>query len=119
VKNGRDGANGHPGIDLAAPLGTPIYAASEGSVLYWGPAQGFGNWIVLQHPGGVQTVYGHMRYQDLLIPPDAAVKAGQNIARVGSEGMSTGPHLHFEVHIDNQRTDPIAFLNAQGINNIR
>ncbi len=118
VRNGRD-ANGHPGIDLAAPLGTPIYAASEGDVLYWGPAQGFGNWIVLQHPGGVQTVYGHMRYQDLLIPPDAHVKVGQNIARVGSEGMSTGPHLHFEVHIDNQRTDPIAFLNAQGVNNIR
>jgi len=116
VKNGRDGANGHPGIDLAAPLGTPIYAASEGSVLYWGPARGFGNWIVLQHPGGVQTVYGHMRYQDLLIPPDAAVKAGQNIARVGSEGMATGPHLHFEVHIDNQRVDPAAFLSAQGVN---
>ena len=53
--------NGHPGIDLAAPLETPIYAASEGDVLYWGPAQGFGNWIVLQHPGGIQTVYGHMQ----------------------------------------------------------
>ena len=53
VRNGRD-ANGHPGIDLAAPLETPIYAASEGDVLYWGPAQGFGNWIVLQHPGGVR-----------------------------------------------------------------
>ena len=56
-----------------------------------------------------------MKYQDLLVPPDAHVKIGQNIARVGSEGMSTGPHLHFEVHIDNQRTDPIAFLNAQGV----
>jgi murein DD-endopeptidase MepM/ murein hydrolase activator NlpD len=119
VKNGRDGANGHPGIDLAAPLETPIYAASEGSVLYWGPASGFGNWIVLQHANGVQTVYGHMKYQDLLIPPDAKVKAGQNIARVGSEGASTGPHLHFEVHLDNQRVDPIAFLNAQGVTEIR
>jgi murein DD-endopeptidase MepM/ murein hydrolase activator NlpD len=118
VRNGRD-ANGHPGIDLAAPLGTPIYAAAEGSVLYWGPASGFGNWIVLQHVNGVQTVYGHMKYQDLLIPPDAKVKAGQNIARVGSEGMSTGPHLHFEVHIDSQRVDPIAFLNAQGVTEIR
>jgi hypothetical protein len=117
VRNGRD-ANGHPGIDLAAPLETPIYAASEGDVLYWGPAQGFGNWIVLQHQGGVQTVYGHMKFQDLLIPPDAHVKTGQNIARVGSEGESTGPHLHFEVHVDNQRVDPIAFLNAQGVEEI-
>jgi murein DD-endopeptidase MepM/ murein hydrolase activator NlpD len=119
VLNGRDGSNGHPGIDLAAPLGTPIYAAAEGNVLYWGPARGFGNWIVLQHAGGVQTVYGHMRYQDLLIPPDANVRTGQLISKVGSEGMSTGPHLHFEVHIDDRRVDPIAFLNAQGVNNIR
>lgn len=110
--------NGHPGIDLAAPFGTPIYAASEGDVLYWGPAQGFGNWIVLQHPGNIQTVYGHMRSDELLIGPTAHVKAGQLIARVGSEGNSTGPHLHFEVHIDNVRTDPIAFLNAHGVEEI-
>lgn len=114
----RFGHNGHPGIDLAAPLETPIYAAAEGDVLYWGPAEGFGNWIVLQHPGGVQTVYGHMKYQDLLVPPVAHVKAGQNIARVGSEGFSTGPHLHFEVHIDGARVDPVLFLNAQGITQI-
>ncbi len=111
----RFGVNGHPGIDLAAPFGTPIYAASEGDVLYWGPAQGFGNWIVLQHPGGIQTVYGHMRSDELIIGPVAHVKAGQLIARVGSEGNSTGPHLHFEVHVDNVRTDPIAFLNAHGV----
>jgi murein DD-endopeptidase MepM/ murein hydrolase activator NlpD len=109
---------GHPGIDLAAPWGTPIYAASEGDVLYWGPAQGFGNWIVLQHPGGIQTVYGHMRSDELLISPTAHVRAGQLIARVGSEGNSTGPHLHFEVHVDGQRVDPIAFLNARGITEI-
>ncbi|HSP38196.1 MAG TPA: M23 family metallopeptidase [Frankiaceae bacterium] len=118
VRNGRD-SNGHPGIDLAAPLETPIYAASEGDVLYSGPAQGFGNWVVLQHPGGVETVYGHMKFQDLLVPAGAHVKTGQNIARVGSEGMSTGSHLHFEVHINNQRTDPIAFLNAQGVTEVR
>jgi murein DD-endopeptidase MepM/ murein hydrolase activator NlpD len=109
------GPTGHPGIDLAAPWGTPIYAASEGDVLYWGPAQGFGNWIVLQHPGGIQTVYGHMRRDELLIPPTAHVMAGQLIARVGSEGNSTGPHLHFEVHVDSVRVDPIAFLNAHGV----
>ncbi len=110
--------NGHPGIDLAAPFGTPIYAAAEGDVLYWGAAQGFGNWIVLQHPGGIQTVYGHMRRDELLIGPTAHVKAGQLIARVGSEGESTGPHLHFEVRVDNVRVDPIAFLNAHGVTEI-
>ncbi len=109
------GASDHPGIDLGAPWGTPIYAAAEGDVLYWGPAQGFGNWIVLQHPGGVQTVYGHMRYDELLVKPNAHVSAGQLIARVGSEGDSTGPHLHFEVHVDNVRVDPIAFLGARGV----
>ena len=58
---------------MAAPYGTPIYAAAEGDVLYWGPAQGFGNWIVLQHPGGIQTVYGHMAFNELLIGPTAHV----------------------------------------------
>ena len=111
----RFGHNGHPGVDLAAPLGTLIQAAAEGDVLYWGPAQGFGNWIVLQHPGGVQTVYGHMRHQDLLVPPAGHVTAGQAIARVGSEGDSTGPHLHFEVRLDGTRTDPVVFLRARGV----
>jgi murein DD-endopeptidase MepM/ murein hydrolase activator NlpD len=109
----------HPGVDMAAPFGTPIYAASEGDVLYWGPAQGFGNWIVLQHPGGIQTVYGHMRIDELLVGATAHVKAGQLIARVGSEGESTGPHLHFEVHVDNVRVDPLAFLKAHGVTQIQ
>ncbi len=109
----------HPGVDLAAPFGTPIYAASEGDVLYWGPAQGFGNWIVLQHPGGIQTVYGHMRFDELLIGPTAHVAAGQLIARVGTEGESTGPHLHFEVHVDNMRVDPVVWLRAHGVTEIQ
>jgi murein DD-endopeptidase MepM/ murein hydrolase activator NlpD len=109
----------HPGVDMAAPYGTPIYSASEGDVLYWGPAQGFGNWIVLQHPGGIQTVYGHMAFNELLVGPTAHVAAGQLIARVGSEGESTGPHLHFEVHVDNARVDPVVWLRAHGVSEIQ
>jgi murein DD-endopeptidase MepM/ murein hydrolase activator NlpD len=106
------GHDGHPGIDIGAPLGSPIYAAAAGYVLYAGPASGFGNEIILQHAGGVQTVYGHMRY---LIKRAGPVQAGQVIALVGSEGNSTGPHLHFEVHVHNTLTDPLAWLIAHGV----
>jgi murein DD-endopeptidase MepM/ murein hydrolase activator NlpD len=106
------GHNGHPGIDIGAPLNSPIYAAAAGYVLYAGPASGFGNEIILQHAGGVQTVYGHMRYMYVRSGP---VQAGQVIALVGSEGNSTGPHLHFEVHVHNALTDPLKWLIDHGV----
>ena len=106
------GHNGHPGIDIGAPLNSPIYAAAAGYVLYAGPASGFGNEIILQHAGGVQTVYGHMRY---LYVRSGPVQAGQVIALVGSEGNSTGPHLHFEVHVHNVLTDPLKWLIDHGV----
>lgn len=102
----------HPGVDIAAPLGAPIWAAAAGTVLYAGPASGFGNEIVLLHDGGVTTVYGHM---SRLLVTSGAVRAGQPIALVGSEGDSTGPHLHFEVRIDNAPVDPIAWLRSHGV----
>lgn len=103
----------HGGIDIGGPLGSPIYAASSGTVVYAGPAAGFGNEVVLQHAGGVQTVYGHM--ERILVPAGAAVAAGQPIALIGSEGESTGPHLHFEVHVDGSYTDPLPWLVAHGV----
>jgi GH25 family lysozyme M1 (1,4-beta-N-acetylmuramidase) len=89
----------HDGVDFAAPLGDPIYAVEEGVVVRSGPASGFGNWIVIDHQAtlGVDTVYGHMRAADLLVTEGMFVRTGQQIARVGNEGDSTGPHLHFEV----------------------
>lgn len=92
----------HLGLDFAAPDGTPIYAAQAGTVAYIGPASGFGQWIVLDHPteaGSGTTVYGHMwnAFATGLKAGDW-VRAGQLIAYVGSNGQSTGPHLHFEVH---------------------
>ena len=103
----------HPGLDLAAPLGAPIVAAADGVVASAGPAAGFGNAVVIAHDRGVETVYGHMRYW--FVRPGQRVRAGQLIALVGSEGKSTGPHLHFEVHLAGRLTDPDAWLVAHGV----
>src|SRR4051794_5165324 len=87
-RNGRD-AGGHPGTDIAPPCNAPIYASAAGTVVDAGPAAGFGNWIVLDHGGGVSTVYGHMYNDGLLVRIGDRVKAGQQIARVGSNGTSS------------------------------
>ncbi len=102
----RDGKQ-HNGADLTGPLGTPIYAARDGEVIAAGPASGFGNWIVLQHDVNgkrVDTVYGHMQRSGVLVRVGQRVKAGEMIGRIGNEGQSTGPHLHFEVW-DGGRSD--------------
>lgn len=102
----------HGGIDLAAPNGTPVYAASAGTVLYSGPASGYGNWIVIDHNNGYYTVYGHMYANQLYVSPGQQVSAGQHIAGIGSAGGSTGPHLHFEVHkgFNVQKLNPRNFI---------
>lgn len=88
--------NGHPGTDYGAPCGTPILAASNGVVSYAGPADGFGLAISIYHPDdNVTTTYGHM--WTLGVRTGQSVAAGQFIAPVGSNGYSTGCHLHFEV----------------------
>jgi murein DD-endopeptidase MepM/ murein hydrolase activator NlpD len=94
----------HRGLDLAQPgnaMGEPIFAARDGKVVASGPASGFGNWIVLLHENvngkTYSTVYGHMKANDLMVRRGDTVKAGQQIARIGSEGQSSGPHLHFEI----------------------
>ena len=93
----------HNGIDFAAPLGTPIYATEDGTIIQGrdrnpGSVGGFGNWIWQdsQRECGRDFIYGHMRHADIYVKAGDRVKAGQMIARVGSEGTSTGPHLHFE-----------------------
>ncbi len=87
----------HQGIDLAGPIGTPIYAAADGTVVDAGPASGFGQWVVLDHVLGGQlfsTVYGHI--DTYLVDVGQQVRAGQQIATIGNRGESTGPHLHWE-----------------------
>ncbi|MGN2642260.1 peptidoglycan DD-metalloendopeptidase family protein [Nocardia takedensis] len=91
----------HRGVDMAAPGGTPIYAALDGTVVAAGPASGFGNWIVIdsldERGRPISTVYGHMWTQGVGVHAGESVKAGQPIGAVGSAGESSGPHLHFEV----------------------
>lgn len=104
----------HQGIDIANNLGSPIYAAMDGTVVEAGPAQGFGNWVVIRHDNGEVTVYGHMRHYS--VSAGQRVAAGQQIAQIGSEGESTGPHLHFEVKPDGvNQVDPVAWFKQQGI----
>ncbi|MDQ4039629.1 MAG: M23 family metallopeptidase [Actinomycetota bacterium] len=95
----------HSGIDIAAPTGTPIVAPEPGVVLEAGPASGYGNVIYLQHESGDVTVYGHM--SEVLVEAGQIVEGGEVIAEVGNEGYSTGPHLHFEVHVGGRNGDPI------------
>jgi hypothetical protein len=92
--------DGHRGQDFGAPADAPIYAAASGTVVRAGPAGGFGQWIVIDHQVGgqlVSTVYGHMWPDGVGVAEGEQVVTGQPIGRVGSNGQSTGPHLHFEV----------------------
>ncbi len=97
----------HTGIDIAATEGTPIFAADSGTVEFAGRNGGYGNFILINH-GTYSTAYGHLSKIDVYT--GQKVKKGQIIGRVGSTGISTGPHLHFEVRIGGRHTNPLAFL---------
>ena len=104
----------HAGIDIAAPIGTPIHAVMSGTVIDSGPASGYGQWIRIQHDDGSISVYGHM--SSLGVSVGQYVTAGQYIAGMGSEGFSTGSHLHFEIHpTGNGAVDPVPWFAQHGI----
>ncbi len=102
----------HPGVDLAAPLGTPIVAAADGRVTRAGWYGGYGNYTCLDHGKAdgqrLSTCYGHQ--SKLLVSPGQRVRAGQVIGLVGSTGASTGPHLHFEVRLGGRAVDPLPWI---------
>ncbi|WP_409461724.1 M23 family metallopeptidase [Amycolatopsis sp. GA6-003] len=101
----------HRGQDIAAPIGTPIVAASNGRVIASGPASGYGLWVRIEHAQGVITTYGHNNRNFVAV--GQSVHAGQPIAEVGNRGESTGPHVHFQVEPGGQPTDPVAFYQQQ------
>ncbi|WP_019932767.1 M23 family metallopeptidase [Nocardia sp. BMG111209] len=104
----------HLGVDIAAPIGTPIYAVEDGTVIDAGPASGFGMWVRLKHDDGTITVYGHV--DTAVVSVGQRVMAGDQIATVGNRGFSTGPHCHFEVWLNgNDKVDPLPWLASRGI----
>jgi murein DD-endopeptidase MepM/ murein hydrolase activator NlpD len=99
----------HQGIDLAAPVGTPIQAAEGGRVVYSSWKQGYGNFVAVDHGHGMETHYAHC--SKILVHVGQHVSKGQLIAKVGNTGNSTGPHLHFEVVANGIHRNPLKFLN--------
>jgi murein DD-endopeptidase MepM/ murein hydrolase activator NlpD len=98
----------HAGIDLKASVGTPVYAAGDGTVVFAGVKTGYGNTIVIDHGGQLATLYAHN--SQLLVATGATVRRGQQIALAGATGNVTGPHVHFEVRRGGAPVDPMGYL---------
>ncbi len=98
----------HTGIDIKAPYGAPVYATAEGVVIYSGWYSDYGKAVIIKHPSGYKTLYGHL--SRIKVKYGEKVKAGQIIGYVGSTGRSTGPHLHYEVRLGSKYLDPMKFI---------
>ncbi len=99
----------HTGVDFGVGYGSPIHAADSGTVIYATWMGGYGNVIIVNHGAGISTLYAHQ--SALLVGVGSSVSRGQVIGRVGSTGLSTGPHLHFEVRVNGNPVDPMGYIN--------
>lgn len=95
----------HSGADYPSNPGTPVAAAGDGVVVFAGRRSGYGNMVLVDHGSGVATLYGHLR--KIEVHTDAKISAGERIGQVGQTGRATGPHLHFEVHVEGRPVDPV------------
>ncbi len=98
----------HTGVDIGAPLGANFVAANDGVVVKAGPNVAYGNMVIIDHGGGISTLYAHG--SEILVEVGQTVKRGDPILKVGSTGYSTGPHAHFEVRISGVTTDPLPYI---------
>ncbi len=103
----------HSGVDISAPVGTPVFAAADGEVVFSGELNGYGLTLILLHQQGLVTLYAHN--QRNLAREGQRVKRGQMIARVGDSGRTTGPNLHFEVRYENVAFDPFLLLPREAV----
>mgnify|MGYP004603828555 CR=1 FL=1 len=109
------GLKQHKGLDMAAPSGTPIHAAADGTIREAGWHGGYGNFVLIQHTSAHTTAYGHMSRIHPSISSGMRVRQGDIIGYVGSTGMSTGPHLHYEVRVNGIQQDPSKIANISGL----
>lgn len=106
----------HRGVDFAAPAGTPVYAAGEGTVAFAGWRGDYGRTVVVRHSGGISTLYAHLATIPAGIRAGTRVRQGQVIGRVGATGLATGPHLHYEVHRNDVAVNPASVRMLAGRN---
>jgi hypothetical protein len=106
------GPRPHRGVDLPAPFGTPLRAAADGTIRFRGRNGSYGRFIRLDHGFGLETAYGHLLSYAKGLRRGARVRRGEVIGYVGSSGLSTGPHLHYEVRMNGWAVDPLRFLPA-------
>jgi murein DD-endopeptidase MepM/ murein hydrolase activator NlpD len=104
----------HKGVDFAVPTGTPVMAAGAGTILFMGWANGYGNFLKIDHGNGFATGYGHLSRFVPGIRKGAHVRQGQIVAYSGMTGMATGPHLHYETFVHNVQVNPLTLKIAQG-----
>ena len=98
----------HDGIDITAPENTPVYATGDGTIKYVGYLGSYGLLVIIDHGYGYQSYYGHL--SSLLVKVNESVKRGQQIANSGNTGLTSGPHLHYEVVYNNNKTDPVKYF---------
>ena len=102
------GVETHQGMDIKGPMGAPVKSMAKGKVIFSGLKGGYGQCVILEHGSGYQTLYGHL--SKITVRSGQNIDIGQSIGNIGSTGRSTGPHLHYEVHQNGKRINPLSFL---------
>ena len=105
----------HKGVDMPAPVGTSVRVVANGTIDFIGQQRGYGNVVVVKHDGRHMTLYAHLNQFAYGLQPGSVVRQGESIGTVGQTGWATGPHLHFEFHIDGQHVDPMAVVAQEPV----